>query len=181
MLFTFYYTILSIQVVKSNSIATNQKSFAKTNRFPFLAGVTTKQAMFERFICNGAIISEHHILSAAGDIDIYVDNVSEIVVLIGLASDDEIVISFIDEIILHPNYDRFYLLNDLAILTTKRRMVFDEFLQAISLPIIDLTNRTGMNAVVSGWGLTKVSSYRINIWCCSIVNFFFFPLAIGIR
>lgn len=133
-------------------------SNAGTNQFRYMAGIATQTPYFKYwFICGGAIISERRILTSGGCVKDYVEHTERLSAVLGSPSygtTDVATVVYIEDVILHPAFDKKYFLNDLAILRTKEKMIS---LYSVPLPRIDLTSGIELKAVATGWRLEKVS------------------------
>ncbi|XP_011505741.1 PREDICTED: mite allergen Der f 6-like [Ceratosolen solmsi marchali] len=111
-----------------------------------------------KHICGGAIISHHHILTAAQCV--YGINAESIVIYIGRTSaPDYSVRSYtITKIKIHPEFigkikPNSKTHNDIAVLTTLQYIIFSGNQNQINLPTADV--EVGANAVITSWGMTS--------------------------
>ena len=112
--------------------------------------------------CGGSVIDHWHILTAAHCFKHR--NVSRIRVLLGktnlLDSEDSTQTHVIADLILHEEFNRVTLQNDIAILRTKRIIEFNAFVIPVCLPKEEsnIHLNSDVDAFVSGWGLKKNDS-----------------------
>lgn len=110
---------------------------------------------------NGAIISERRILTSATEIENFVKDPEKLKIILGSSSFDKLtggnmIETSILRIILHPNFYKKYFLNDIAILRTVEKIIFNNIIHPIALPTHDLTIQNGLEAVVTGYGSLEV-------------------------
>lgn len=111
--------------------------------------------------CGGAIVSDRHILSTASCIgDVKDEDRAELTAIFGQPSQaisGEIYQALIEHITVHPYYNSDDFLNDLAILQTKDRIAFSEFVAPIALPNVDLQSHIGVIVRLPSWNMTNVT------------------------
>lgn len=137
---------------------------ASKNQFQYMVGIRADTTAFQWFICGGAIISDRFILSSATILKDYVQYPRRLTAILGTPNygTHQIVdAADIEKVILHPDFDPADLLNDLAILQTIERMIFSKTIQPIDLPFTNAPDVSGLQAVVTGWGLLSV---RMNLF-----------------
>ncbi|XP_044004015.1 chymotrypsin-1-like [Aphidius gifuensis] len=111
-----------------------------------------------KHICGGSIIDTWHILTAAhcvvgeqytGDIKILSGTVDQVNAHTGQVHD-------VARIVYHKDFNAAFYENDIAIITLKSRMVFNQYQKPITLSRYDVP--IGTPVVVSGWGSQKINS-----------------------
>lgn len=69
----------------------------------------------------------------------------------------------VKRVVIHPNFSRLFLENDIALVELEEPVTFDDNVQPICLPSED-DDFTGQNAYVSGWGYTEYSKWPFGIY-----------------
>lgn len=137
-------------------------SDARPNQFRYMVGISTQIGFTQWFICGGAIISAHNILTSAGCVADYVKQPTKLTAILGSPSygeNDDFTEAWIEKIILHPQFISEHLINDIAILRTTEPMTGVNEVVPVELPGVDVTNENGIKAFVSGWGLLNVRNH----------------------
>jgi len=128
------------------------------NEFPYMAGI--KPLVFgDNFFCGATIISRRYALTAAHCV--HDRNASELGLLVGehdITTGSETDAAFlygIKKFILHPYTDNEKV-NDIALVKTKEKIVFNQAVRPICLPF-KYTNKdfSGKGVTLLGWGLTE--------------------------
>lgn len=112
--------------------------------------------------CGGAIISNRHILTSASCIgDLKDEDKKKVTAALGNVKSGifrRIHEAPIERIIIHPDYNHESSYNDLAILRTKKKIVFSKNVAAIGLPTVDIRNQYRFCSVlVPVWDMTNVN------------------------
>lgn len=133
-------------------------SSAVSGRFPYQVLLRSKQK--DLSFCGGAIISEQYIVSAAHCFRIYqTHHLFYGVVNFTHTSDVDTRVDFTDLVIYHA-YKPSTSIHDLALLRTKESIVFSGLVKPVKLPVPKAIE-PGTVALLSGWGITEVSIYRL--------------------
>lgn len=126
---------------------------AEPNQFPYQVSLRSKETT--RHFCGGSIIRENWILSAAHCL--ISRQPEEIFIVVGahLRTEETDVYDAI-EIIVHENYSRYTLQNDISLARTTTDIVFSPTVQPVSIGDGSYIN-AGLTARASGWGAIRVS------------------------
>lgn len=127
---------------------------AKNVQFPFMASLFDIQMLAH--VCSGAILTDHHIISAASCYPYYELYPRSLSASIG--SDkmiEDANIKSISTICIHPEFEESSNRNDLAILKTLEQIEFTERIQPLNLPLADI-DRKGCDSFMI-CGFTMVS------------------------
>lgn len=129
-------------------------SSAVKGQFPYQ--VSLREIYSHKHFCGGAIIHEHFILTAGHcffqfqfqSLSFYgVVNKTD-------ATDDGIRVEF-RGVIPHPDFGVMGPKPDIALIITKDRLIFTDFVKPVKLPTQNHIE-SGTKAVISGWGISKV-------------------------
>lgn len=113
---------------------------------------------FGMVLGGGSILSDRIILTAATVMEEFVDKPEELIVSFDkkLTDYDDSTMAQIDKVVLHPEFNRKNLANNLAIVRTEKTIRFSMAIQPISLPATDFPIEDGQLVTVNGWGLLEV-------------------------
>lgn len=134
-------------------ILTGMTSFK--GQFPYMVSLINRQNDFS--ICGGAIINNFYVLSSGYCAESYESYPELLAVYLGAWSFDDKVLSEVNEVKLHPQYNASTKGNDIALIRMKNKIIFTDFLKPIALPTADFPNENGIKVFVSGFGLWFVS------------------------
>lgn len=110
-------------------------------------------------MCGGSLINNQFILSAANCMVDFVDKPYELLAVPQSTvddNDDETVSIFVQQINLHPKFNRNSFSHDLALLKTAEKIRFSNEIQPIPLPMTDFTCDDGRLTTVVGWMFLEV-------------------------
>ena len=112
------------------------------------------------YLCGGSILSEYWTITAAHCIPYAADQgfvTAGAHKLWGDPSDINMAGKnyTVKEIINHPDWNRYKRNNDVALMRTKERIAFSDYVQPICIPEQDICFNEGTTCVVSGWGYTE--------------------------
>lgn len=141
---------------------------SSTKQFPYMVAIYDAFLEVGSLLCGGSIISEYHILSSASSIMNYTTKPEVLFIRLGSEYGNGPFEAYVKDIFLHPKFNSDYLLNDISIVRTIEKITFNEAVQPIALPTIDLTTVNGLEAIVTGWGHSNVMIFK--------KSFFFFNL-----
>lgn len=130
---------------------------AIAGQFPFIVSLRTVSS--NKHFCGGTIHSSRYVLTAAHCVDKQVSlNVKVVTGAVLLSSGGS---SYsVTTITMHPNYNAYTYLNDVAVIRTASSIVFMEQVQPI--PITSNFVDNNLNTVAVGWGMTTVRNYYSN-------------------
>lgn len=159
-LFAIYLIVLASAAIPTNS---------EESQSPYQVSIRYKTQLHDH--CNGVILTENWILTAGSCVayDIkYLDIYS------GIGNPKTISDKYsVQSKILHPQYKRDQLVNNIALLMTRRKIIFVEnIVEPIDLPIQPPTD--GELVKVSSFSWTRVSSFIFAFNFNSIKTLFFF-------
>lgn len=134
---------------------------AQPGQFPFQVSLRYLYSFdeidedYEDF-CSGNIISERWILTAAHCFHAFNKNVTHLRAIAGIVDlDDTNGARYEIEIIaIHPEYNEFLIMNDIALVQTVDYFTFTDTIRPIKLSREHVAG--GMQCMTSGWGLIKV-------------------------
>jgi len=139
----------------SNRIAGG--SLAVEGEFPFIASIQ----LARRHFCSGFIYNERWILTTASCASGYLPNQLQVVVgvisLITPSSEQQII--QVSSIVIHDKYDSVTKMNDIALISLIRPVVYGSAVQAI---IYDEVDDTITTAVTMGWGATTGGGIEVS-------------------
>lgn len=110
--------------------------------------------------CGGSIIGHHWIVTAAHCINVYLEVLPELFHVVvgdhrrGHEEGSEQVVD-IELVIKHESYDANKINNDIALIKTKQKINFNEYVQPVCLPGPDFPYTPGTPGFISGWGSTR--------------------------
>ena len=108
--------------------------------------------------CGGAIISSQHILTAAHCTYFFRIPLNATYIRVSVGehniADSDVDIRNLSKVTVHPEYDKFNQLNDIAILTLSSPLTFSKSMAPICLPEGTSNTFAGDTATVIGWGRT---------------------------
>ncbi|EDW93594.1 chymotrypsin-1 [Drosophila yakuba] len=130
---------------------------AKAKQFPYQAGLLCyfEGSLDEPNLCGGTILSNRWIVTAAHCLQDPKSNLSKVLVHVGNVTsldDKEIVINR-SHTIVHKQFDRKTVSNDIALIRLPKKLTFNKNIQPAKLPSAWKTY-TGRKVIISGWGLT---------------------------
>ena len=110
--------------------------------------------------CGGSIIGHHWIVTAAHCINIYMEVLPELFnVLVGDHNrahvDGSEQALDIDLIIKHESFNASSIDNDIALIKTKQKITFNQYVQPVCVPGANFSYPAGKAAFISGWGSTE--------------------------
>jgi len=110
--------------------------------------------------CGGSIIGHHWIVTAAHCINVYMQVLPELFhIVVGdhhrmhVEGSEQVV--DIELIIKHESFDANTIDNDIALIKTKQKITYNEYVQPVCLPDSEFSYHTGKAAFISGWGSTE--------------------------
>ncbi|KAL4704913.1 hypothetical protein ACJJTC_005701 [Scirpophaga incertulas] len=143
----------------------------KIDDYPWLALLEYQVGNTLQTYCGGSLISGKYVLTAAhcvvarnhklqsvrlGEYDIENEGRDSVNVASGVKDYTDGAISVpVEQIIVHPGYDRVKKVNDIALLRLKHMVNYTDFIRPICLPASDISLRrefASMTASVAGWG-----------------------------
>lgn len=135
------------------------------NQFPYMVGLFKSTSISKQCIGGGVILNDRHILTSARAVKDYVAEPRILTAVLGspVFDDDDVNVISIAKIIVHPDFNEEYLLNDLAMLQTTGKIRFSNEVSAATFPKRDLTNQNGLIADVSGWGNLNVNLEKLKV------------------
>lgn len=143
-------------------------------QFPYQVSLRHKQR--DQHFCGASIIKPTWIVTAAHCFFRLGNSTDMFYALVNRthATDTGIRIDF-DKLIMHPMFGVRAPLPDIALIRTKKLIIFSEFVRPINLPTEEFL-KTETPAIVSGWGMSEVRIRIINIWnfCLQTSNFWSF-------
>lgn len=141
---------------------------AQRGQFPYFVSLVdgTNQYHF----CGGSIISHWHILTAAHCLNEF--SVNEIWAVLGATEfDKRITVTLIDQMVIHPDYNAEYFLNDIAVLKVSDKIMYSDIIKPIAIDRTDYYSIAGTLAVMCGFGVTSVSLCQC-YWYENVKEFF---------
>lgn len=124
---------------------------ASEHEFPYT--VSLRDSATNRHFCGGALISEKHVLSAGHCLYRRKNKPNKTFVRLGLWNRfNHGVRKNIRKIILHPEFNRDVMQNDIAILIFFTKVTFTEHIQPVALPQSNVHENGFLQAIISGWG-----------------------------
>lgn len=127
---------------------------AVKGQFPYMALFVDRDTKLP--VGSGAIVGKHHIVTSAFGLSAYQWKPQQLITVLGAWKIGEYeTTSDIYEVILHPFFKSNLSSFDVAVIKTVDEIVFNEFIQPVLLPEVDLVNG-GEKVVVSGFGHTGV-------------------------
>ncbi|KAF5269630.1 hypothetical protein FQR65_LT05969 [Abscondita terminalis] len=106
------------------------------------------------FLCGGALVGSRWVLTAAH----CAQDALEFKITLGSVRSDgnleehaQVIVT--DSAFVHPNFDQFYILNDIALINLKTEPVLSDYVKVIALGSENLEAQIGLT--VSGWGKTS--------------------------
>lgn len=150
---------------------------AVRGQFPYHASLRTKHN--NKLRCGAAIISDRFLLTAAHCCRNNQSNPDYVRVVVGaLRLSSGGTAMDVDKIIAHEEFDQKTAKNDIALIRTAKKIVFNDQVQPIALPNKDVVDG---NHIISGWGTDGVSNFVdilqhaevqvLNILKCRIVYY----------
>ncbi|KAK7080485.1 Transmembrane protease serine 6 [Halocaridina rubra] len=135
---------------------------ANVGEFPYLVSIQDISLGTDRHFCGGAIYSDSYILTAAHClIDISPANIK---VVAGEhdrgVSEGNEQITYVTEMISHPNFNVDTYLNDIALLKLTQKLRFNNYVKSILLPDETVTSPS---CVMAGWGATIENGNPVDI------------------
>eukprot|EP00095_Tigriopus_kingsejongensis_P010773 maker-scaffold1742_size29367-snap-gene-0.3 protein:Tk10773 transcript:maker-scaffold1742_size29367-snap-gene-0.3-mRNA-1 annotation:"tripsin " len=131
----------------------------EVNEYPWQVMLNYTQD--NKFFCGGSLISEDWVLTAAHCL---------VGVILGEhdfrdITEAQIIVTGVDRLVIHPNYNSKTEDNDFALVKLNRSVSFDSstVVRPICLPIEDLTESEGKSVTVSGWGATSQGGQVSNV------------------
>lgn len=127
---------------------------AETGQFPYHAELSNRT----HFYCGGSIIGERFILTAAQCTYKKRSNLTNIIALVGASSiiSTQSRLHLINRLVNHPRFNHRTLANDISVLRTVEKIVFNWSTQPISLPTTDVPVEGNVPATVTGYGQNKM-------------------------
>ncbi|GAB6025703.1 Serine protease [Chamberlinius hualienensis] len=127
----------------------------KSGYWPWVAGLLGRRGLF----CGGSLVTNYHILTAAHCVTGLSPN--DLTVRLGdldltNTSDRNHVDVKVSSIIINPSYNSRTNHQDVAILRLKSKVAFTSDISPICLPSDTSRNYAGQNAIVIGWGATRL-------------------------
>lgn len=154
---TLLLAALSLCTLPANSADRTSKIVGGTEvpdlKYPWMAAIYYRDGDDTYQGCGGSLISDRWILTAAHCVFTspgVTESVDDILVSLGtsdLASDD-VVLKSVSQIIMHPDFDYFTEVNDLALIELSSPVDFEP----ITLPSVDSVPLNGERAITAGWG-----------------------------
>jgi len=129
--------------------------------YPWQVSIQMQQSGNKTFhFCGGSIVGHHWIATAAHCINVYMELLPDLFhVVVGdhrrLQDDGSEQTLGIETILKHENYDANTINNDLALIKTKEKIIFGEFVQPVCLPTTQFNYVDGEDSFISGWGSTE--------------------------
>lgn len=145
-------------------------SEAEPGQYPHQVSLRTG-VQVRHHICGGSIISDRWVITAAHCVSTVVAN---LVIVAGAHHISEDGVTYkLNQSIVHENYNRSSLENDIALLQTTRPISFSENVLPVALSNKHVDG--GVRAVVSGWGrlvAVSVFFFKLCTWWCQKFGFF---------
>uniref|UniRef100_G3MLI9 Peptidase S1 domain-containing protein n=1 Tax=Amblyomma maculatum TaxID=34609 RepID=G3MLI9_AMBMU len=114
------------------------------HKHPWLVAIFDK---YQDFICVGSLISQRHVLTAAH----CCDGQKKLTVKTGVHRLTDGLHQDVEQCIMHPEYKKRNLVNDIAVLELSFPILYDEFQKPICLPL-DAEDMVGKYGIIAGWG-----------------------------
>lgn len=126
--------------------------YAKDGQFPYQVAI--RKTADRSHQCGASIISERFLLSAAHCFQFEYSKPDSLYAVVGTVYPKENGVKYaLDKISPHKKFDPNTIYNDIALLRTAEKIVYNNLVQPIALPT---TNTPGnVAAYVSGWGITS--------------------------
>lgn len=129
--------------------------------YPWQVSIQMQQAGNKTFhFCGGSVIGHHWVLTAAHCINVYMEILPELFhVTAGehrfahVEGSEQVV--EIDSIFKHESFDANTINNDIALIKTKQKIHFNEYVQPVCVPGAHFPYSVGSAGFISGWGNTK--------------------------
>lgn len=129
--------------------------------YPWQASIRLEQADNSSLhFCGASVVGHHWLLTAAHCINVYMELLPELFhVVVGdhrrrIAEGSEQVVD-IDSIVKHEGFDAKTVDNDIALIKTKQKILFNEWVQPVCLPGLHFAYAAGTPGFISGWGSTE--------------------------
>lgn len=132
------------------------KDAAEKGQFPYM--VTFVNSKKNIIACGGAIVNEQYILSSASCLKMYLSRLDDLFVVLGAwKADEREFITKVAAIEMHPSFSVRLSGNDIAMVKTTDKIVFNEFIHPIALPMNDVKDGD-VDVIITGFGATFVST-----------------------
>lgn len=132
-----------------------QADNALKGQLPYMASIAFRG---KRSYCGGAIINSRYVISSGHML--FRLQTRDLIVYLGAwkYSDLDAVPASIAKAVIHPEFNVRRRLNDIALVRMANEIKFTNLVQPIALPDMDFSDVHGETFLVSGFGLTEVSS-----------------------
>lgn len=151
--------------INSRILTADDKGEAEFGEWPWQAAILKNEGKNKVFKCGGTLIDEFHIITVAHCVDSFLEKPSQLTVRLGewdTQSESEFMPHedfTVDSIIMHPEYRKNNLHNDIAILRVDKEVIFKGHIDTACLPR-DEDDFVGHDCVVTGWGTDAYKSGR---------------------
>ncbi|XP_030851876.1 uncharacterized protein LOC590372 isoform X3 [Strongylocentrotus purpuratus] len=130
---------------------------ARPGEFPWIGSLRIEGLDFGGHLCGSTLINSQWVLTAAHCVYYYVDRV-----VFGNAhltddSDNEVSVEMAD-IFVHPEYDPYFLLNDIALIRLAEPVTFSDYVRPACLAESSDELKDYRRCLVAGWGATQEGS-----------------------